>query len=392
MANESLTAQQFYDLYKNQVQALAPEFTDFSDGALHDIIAGAFSVSMNELTELTIAEFLKTFFATAEGDDLEKLAKDHFGDTFGRPPAVRATGVIKFERPTTGAGNVTIPALTIVKTVIDEDGNAVSFQTDSEVILTGLDIETNITAIEADKGLKGNIQSGLLVVLESTLTDSTVTVTNLLAMAGGQDKQDDSEYRETIKSLILALAGATKAAIKGALLALPNIGFATPITEERVVIEYDIGLGAIKAGATFFRIPYPIVYVADELGNSSPALIAEAEEAISDIKACGVKVNVFGATPVNLDWIATLTLDSGGPNFTEFQNDLTKIKDSMTEYINDELGIGTDFSRSAANNFILDTWGPSGTGDLTAFSTSAPTGDVSVDVEEKIIAGTMSII
>jgi uncharacterized phage protein gp47/JayE len=389
MATRSLTMNEFYEFYKDQVLALAPELTDFSDGSLHDIIAGAFSASMNELTELTLTEFQKTFFDTATGSDLDILAEDHFGAKFARPVAINATGVITFSRANTDEGNVTIPVGTVVKTEKDSAGNEIRFLTTEEVILTGLTIDASIEADEA--GSSGNLLANTLTVLESTLTDTSVTVNNTAAMAGGEDEQDDAEYRETIKNLIQSLAGATKEAIKGAILALPNIGFAELITEEKVVIEYDIGGGDIAAGAAYFRIPYPIVYVADENGNSSPSLIADANTAIAPVKACGVQIEVLGAIAISLNWTASLVLDAGGPNYSELQSDLTKIQESMTEYINTGLAIGEGFSRSSANAYILSIWGPAGTGDLTAFSTSTPAGDVSVNSNEKLIAGTMSI-
>lgn len=78
------TQGEFYDLYKNEVSGLAGELTDFSEGSMHDILAGAISTGLNELSELIISEFMKTFFGLAEGEDLEFLAIDHFGDDFDR--------------------------------------------------------------------------------------------------------------------------------------------------------------------------------------------------------------------------------------------------------------------------------------------------------------------
>lgn len=390
MTTKSLSMNEFYQFYKDQVLALAPELTDFSDGSLHDIIAGAFSASLNEMTELTLSEFQKTFFDTATGSDLDTLAVDHFGEAFSRPEAIKATGVIRFSRPNTAEGNVTIAIGTVVKTEKDSEGNEISFLTTEAVTLTGLSIDADIEASVA--GVKGNLLPSTLIVLETTLTDPSITVNNLLAMAGGTNEQDDAEYRETIKSLIQALAGATKQAIEGAVLALPSVGFVTLITEEKAVIEYDIGGEEILAGSKFFRIPYPIVYVADENGNSSPSLVADVLEAIIPIKACGVNIDVQGASAIALNWSATLVLNAGGPNYAELQNDLQPIKDSMIEYINTKLSIGEGFSRSSANQFILSVWGPSGTGDLTSFSTSTPAGDVSVNSSEKLIAGTMDLL
>lgn len=393
MATTSKTMQEFYDFYKDQVIALGGDLKDFSEGSMNDIIAGAFASSMNELSELMLSEFQKTFFDTATGttaqggsgdsDDLEILAIDHFGENFARPQPVKATGVITFSRPNANAGNVTIPIGTVAKTVADSGGNEVRFLTTEEVTMTGLSINADIEADVA--GVNGNALANKIIILESTLTDPSVTCDNSADMAGGVDEQDDSEYRETIKNLIKSLAGATKQAILGVVSALASVEFVSLATTEKIVIEWDIG-SSMEVG-NYFRIPYPVVYVADANGNSSPALIQEVEEAIEPIKACGVLITVKGAIPVALNWTGSLTLDAGGPNFTELQSDLTPIIETMADYINNEIDIGEGFSRIEANNYILSVWGPLGTGDITQFSTTSPSADVVVNPNEKIVVG-----
>jgi hypothetical protein len=397
MATESKTLQEWYDFYKDQVTAIGDDLKDFSDGSMNDIIAGAFSASMNELSELLLAEFRKTFIDTATGtedqggegtaDDLQTLAVDHFGDNFSRPQAEPSTGVIKFSRPNTDAGNVTIPIGTAVKTEADSGGNEIRFVTTEEVTMIGLEIEANI---EADTGGSNtNVLANKIVILESTLTDNSITCNNEAAMAGGTDEQTDSDYRETIKNLIQSLAGATKQAILGVVSALASVEYVSLSTTEKIVIEWDIG-SSMPLGE-YFRIPYPVVYVADASGNSSPALLAEVEAAIEPIKACGVLITVKGAIPIVLNWTGSVTLDSGGPNFASLQNDLTPIINTMNDYINNEIEIGEGFSRISANQYILSIWGPAGTGDITQFSTVSPSADVVVDSNEKIVVGTNGI-
>jgi hypothetical protein len=62
----------------------------------------------------------------------------------------------------------------------------------------------------------------------------------------------------------------------------------------------------------------------------------------------------------------------------------------MSKYIQD-LAIGTDFIRADAEAYIMALWGPSGTDDLVDFSTTVPSGDVSVAANQKLIPNTMSI-
>ena len=263
--------------------------------------------------------------------------------------------------------------------------------TTEEVTMTGTSVSAEVEA--ADAGSEGNITSSdLLTVIESTLTDASITVTNSENTSGGTAVTQDDEYREIIKNLILALAGATEAAVKAAALAVPGIALAELTTEQRTVIDYDIGGEEILSGASFFKIPYPVLYIADANGNSSASLIASVESALVGVKAAGVKIVVLGASPVSFNWTASLTLDAGGPNYAVLASDLSMIEAEMENYINSLLDIGEGFNRATANTYILSVFGPSGTGDLTTFSTSVPSGNVSIDSDEKLIADTISIV
>jgi len=387
MTTSVLSLMEFYDRYKNTVVGLSTELTDFSDGAMHDIIAGALSAGLNEVCELIISEFSKTYFELAGGANLDTLALDHFGTGFARPGASKATGVATFSRANSLAGDVLIAIGTIVKTAKDANGQEVRFATTEVKTLTGTTVNVNVQAVVA--GVAGNAGIGRVLVLETTLTDPSVVVTNAATMAGGTAAPEDPEFRELIRSLIQALAGATEAAVKGASLSVAGVATASLETVERVVIDYDIGLVAIAPGATFFRIPYVRVYIADAAGNSSPALIQAVKDKLVFVRACGVKIEVLGATATILNWSAGLTLNPAGPNFTELQADLQMIEDSMADYINSEIEIGEAFVKTDANAYILAIWGPSGTDDLTAFSTVTPAGNVAGVAGQKLTAGTM---
>jgi hypothetical protein len=381
--------QEFYTLIKDEVMSRSPDFRDFSPGSMLDAISGAISMLGNELAELIVSEFTKTFFSMAEGDDLEVLAVDHFGDSFAKPDAVKATGLVTFSRPNNSAGDVTINAGTVVKTVKNSAGEEIRFVTDETVLLTGTSISVGVTAVVA--GSAGNVMDGKLTVIESALSDPSVTVTNAADMAGGADEFDDAEYLAFIRAKILALAGATEAAVEGAAKAVAGVGFAKLTTLERIVIDFDLETMDILADAIYFRIPYPVIYVADENGNSSQALIDAVKAAIHFVRACGVKVEVKGAVAYEVDWTATVTLNPAGPNFAEFESDLTKVKETMADYITN-LAIGAGFVRATANAYILSIWGPSGTGDLTDFSSSVPVGDVAGATGQKLVPGEMEIV
>jgi len=392
---EVLTQQELYDIAVAELEARDSELTDTSEGSMIDIIFGVASVVTAQMSRITVSEFSKTFFDSANGpevtggsDDLEALAVDHFGDSFARPEAQKATGVVTFSRPNTDAGDVTIPAGTEVGTDQDSNGERQIFVTTSEVVMDGTTKDAQVEAQVA--GVAGNVLADKVINVISTLTDSSVVVTNDEAMSGGTAEETDAQYRETIRNLLQSLKGATLSAIESTALAVPGVQYATAVEIDVPVIEYDIGGGDIAAGAEYFRIPYAYVYIADANGESSDALIETAQEAVDSVRAAGVKVQVLGATAIDLNWTVSITLNPSGPNFATLSDDATQIEDSMRAYIAN-LSNGTDFVRSTAEAAILAIWGPAGTDDITAISTSVPVGSVDVDVNEKLVPGTMEV-
>lgn len=392
MATTIPSQQDLYNLFKNEVQSRAPQLTDFADGSNLDAIAGGLSVGGEELAKIIIEKFNKTFFETSHGpeitegaDDLQILAKDHFGESFARPAAEKATTTVDFSRPTSGAGNVTIPAGTIVKSVKDSNGNEQRFATLSEVTMVTLIISASVEAIEA--GTDGNVSSATLTVIEDSLTDNTVVVTNPLAAVGGEAADTDAEYREFIRNLIEVIRGATKAAIEAAAVNVAGVDIATAIEDLQTVIEWDIGTSMTVGD--FFTIPRVRLFIADVNGTASQALIDAVEAAIFLVRACGVKIIVVGAVPLSVDWTATLTLNPSGPNFAEFTSDTTRIVEQMEQHIRD-LPIGTGFNRAIGRAAILALFGSAGTDDLSDFSTSVPAGDIAAAATEKLIPGTVT--
>lgn len=388
--------QELYDEFIQELQAQAPELTDDNEGSLNDVLAGVVSSAVSEVSRLTIDEFRKTFFDTANGpevtggpDDLETLAVDHFGEDFARPEATSATGIVTFSRPNTDAGNVIIPVGTVVKTAPNASGQSQRFATEAQVTMTGTSINATVNAIVA--GPDGNVLEDTVTLIESALTDSSVTVNNGSAFSGGADEENDVEYRETIRNRLITLTGATLAAIEAGAKTVPGVETATAIEKEMVVIEYDIANDEILAGADYFRIPRVTVYVADSNGTADAALVANVVTALRSIRAAGVKLFVEGAVALEIDWAATITLNPSGPNYTELASDPQKIIDTMIDYIKN-LDIGDDFIRTTANAAILAIWGPAGTDDLVDFVTSTPSGNVPADANEKLIPGTVEVI
>lgn len=387
------TQAELYNDFVVELQSIAPDLTDTNEGSVIDLIAGAISSAVYEAQILANEEFKKTFFSTANGseitgnvDDLEYLAVDHFGEDFARPEAIQALGVVQFSRPTTNAGNVTIPAGTIVRTSITSFGSIVRFETISEVVMTGLSISASVRAVIA--GITGNVNANTVTSLESTLTDQTVVVNNALAFSGGQAEQNDATYRETIKLLLQTLKGATLSSIEAKAKTVSGVAFAKGIEALLTVRQWDVPT-SIASGLPFY-LPEARLYISDINGNSSQALIDSVTTAISSNRAAGVVINVYGATAVLISWSATIALNPSGQNYSTLVSDAQMIIDFMNSYLNN-LAIGESFSKIQANAAVMAKFGPLGTNDLTSFITTTPSGDVTVAANQKIISSGVTL-
>lgn len=387
------TQQELLDLFITEIQNQNPNLTDTEIGSILDTLGGAVSTAVYEIQQLTIDEFRKTFFDTANGpevtggpDDLERLAVDHFGDEFARPAATFASGTVTFSRPTSGAGNVTILAGTVVKTPASANGTSERFATEANVIMTGLTVNASVNALVA--GPNGNAQPNKITQIETALTDPSIVVNNAATFAGGANEQNDVEYRETIRTLLQSLKGGTLEAIQAKALTVAGVEFAKAIEFLQYVKEWNVG-GGVPVG-DYFGIPRVKLYVADANGIASIPLVEAVQAAVDTVRAAGVRVEAIAAIALAQNWLASITLNPSGPNFATLQTDTTLIQNEMTKYMQD-LAIGSGFNRAAAKNYIMGLFGPAGTNDLTNFSTATPSGDVTVAANQKIIPNTIGI-
>lgn len=384
---EVKTQSELYEIFRTEVESRDETLTDWEEGAINDTVGGATSIVASEIQDTNTRSFNKTFFKLAEGDDLEALAIDHFGDDFERPDDVQAEGIAKFERPTVDAGTGTIPAGTIVKTETDVNGQVVRYETILDVTMSGLSVSASIIAVEG--GTKGNQDADTVTVIESTLFDATITVTNEEAITGGEAEQDDPTYLQTIYRKIQELGKATKVALRAAALNVPGVENAAVTEVSQVVIGYDLETELTEG--SYFRIPRTVVYIADANGTASTALIARVQTAIDANRAAGVRIRVQGASPITIDAQAAITLNPSGPNYTALSEDPSEIEETMADYIN-ALDVGVDFNRALFRAAILAIWGPDGTNDLTEFEVTAPSGNVSIAANEKPIPGDMEVV
>lgn len=386
---------ELYELYRNESETDKPELSDWNIGSINDLMAGLSALAVSEAQKLLIDLFKKTYISLADGpevtggpDYLQDLATDHYGDSFARLGAQKATGTVTFTRPTAAGGAGTILAGTIVKTELDASGQSQSFETLIDVSVGAMALSVNASVRASEGGTAGNVPADSVTVIDTTLFDATFEVNNDEAFAGGAAAQDDATYREYIYNLILTLGKATPASIKAAALNVTGVEKATIDESVVAVREWDIASDS-DTGSTFYIVRVKL-YIADANGTADDSLLAAVVAAIEPVRAAGIRVDVIAAEALSVDWTAAVTLNPSWPNYSVLSSDLSQIETSMAQYISN-LEVGDDFIRTTARAAIMAIWGPSGTNDITDFITSVPSGDVSTSSTQKLVPGTVSL-
>lgn len=386
MAAPLLTKEQLHAIYKSAVQGADAEndkLTDWSAGSINDMLAGAAAVVGTELQFYIADGYSKTLFANTEEEELDELTVDHYGEDFARADDLFAIGIAKITRTDTSAAE-TFDAGKVVETSTPVGGSPTSFTTD-------VDLEFEIgqavgyVAITAEiAGTAGNVDAGDITNIQPAMAGWSVT--NEEPTAGGAQRQTDAEYLAATGDRISEARGATDSGIEAKLRNVPGIVKATVQTKFQAVKNWNIAGGVAEGSA--YTIVRSICYIADANGTANDALIAKAEEALKGEKAAGANIDIFAASAQELDWTATFVLNGAGPNYAMLSASSDAIADEMRNYVAN-LAIGADFVRATANAYILSIWGPSGSNDLTSFTTSVPSGDVSTGSNIKLIAGDM---
>lgn len=255
-------------------------YIDTTPGTFYADIRTAFALEMERLWDVattdTVAASLAEF---AWGDYL-----DAHGLTIGllRSPAAAATGEVTF----TGTNGSIIGTGAEVSTIQTEaDSEAIAFLTTEGGEVTGGSITLAVAA--ELPGSAGNVATGAVELLMSGIV-GIASVTNAAAITGGEDVEDDEQYRDRIKLGWSAAQGSgSMADYQRWALAYPGVGNVrvTPIWNGagtvRVVVtdvENNPVSGAVLAGLQALIDPYEAETAAD--GPQSPTTILTVDSTV----------------------------------------------------------------------------------------------------------------
>lgn len=291
MAVDVPTFDEVYAAGRTEVLARNAALTDWTPGSALDALIGAGAVAADEACRVLISLFAAQFVDTAEGDDLDALALDRFN--LERNPASAAVVTLTFTRGGS-SGTLTIPAGTTCSATVN--GVSYLFETDEEVEIAALDSEVDVTATCTVTGRGGNVAAGTIETIVDTIAgDSTATVTNDAAAAGGDVEETDPAFRDRIRRFFNTLRKGTVGALEAGALSVPGVSFVT--VDESLIAPEDGG--------------YVAVYVGDPDGTGNSALAEDVETELEDWRAAGVEVRVFGSAREGITLGLTVYVEVG---------------------------------------------------------------------------------
>lgn len=248
---------------------------------LHDAIAPVAS-EVDLFTDSYLPAALDAVMPdTALEEDLDRVA-GAYGMT--RQPATTATGKVTF----TGTALTVIPAGTLVST---ESGRVYATDIETTIPDGNTTIIADVTAVES--GAAYNMPAASLTVLPLALVGVTA-VTNAEAISGGADIESDASLRERLLMRIrLPSASGCPADYVRWAREVPGIAAAA------CVPLWD-GAGTVK-----------VIVAGSGMTPAGAEIITDVEEYIESVRPIGATVTVVSVTPLAVNVVATLVLESG---------------------------------------------------------------------------------
>ena len=372
MALQTYSFSQIVSNIATAVQGSASVLLDYTVGSPLRAIAESTAGVVLWLQAIILQLLTLTRASTSQGSDLDSWVAD-YGLT--RLSAVAATGVVTFSRFSTtqqalipaGAGVQTSDGTQNFIVTIDTTNAAWNAGQGGYVLAAGIS-SLNVPVAATVAGSGGNIQSNTLTVI-TTAIPGVDTATNASAFINGIDAESDPALRARFVLYLASLSKATKTAIGYAITSVQQ-GLSYTITENA---DYN---GTSDLG--FFS-----VIVDDGSGYPSNTLLTNVSTAIDAVRPLNSRYSVHAPTVIAANVTMVLTTS---PGFTHSVV-VASVVAAMQNFINGlTLGTGLPWSQLSAI-----AYGVPGVINATGIELNGGTSDIAATVQDKLLAGTMTI-
>lgn len=258
--------------------------------------------------------------ARAGGEVLDRFIWDRY--QLVRQDAQGSVVTLSFSR-TDASQPVTIPAGTVCSTV---DGQ--TFETITTIVM-GIGFTGPISTVAQSQitGDTSNVEANSITQIISSLTDSSVTVTNPDVAAGGFPEESDDEFAQRARDFFVNARRGTRQAIQNGCVTTPGVAQATVIEFLNDDLEPN------------FRVQ---ATVADRNGQANAALASNVLARMDEFRALGVPVRVTSGTPQYVDITLEGITFEAGANTTRL---IEQIRAQILNAIN-QLAPGQTLERS----------------------------------------------
>lgn len=273
----------------------------------------------------------------ADGDDLDRLAFDRYG--LARKGASPARGTVSIFRTTIAGGAGTVPIGTLISTTT---GVQYTLTTSASFGGTDLTSSARVQAVQAGKASQVAAHQLARLSNPGALFDRTLLVDNALAMAGGEDAEQDDAFRSRIRDFWRTARRGILAAIEFGALTVPGV----------------VSAQAIET-TTLGGMPARVVnlYIADSTGVASQALADAVSVALQDYRAGGIAVLVSVSLPLIVEVSLRLAFRANVDTATL----ALTVRQAITEYVNavpvngtlSVLGLGAVLQRYEVDGLVL---------------------------------------
>jgi len=224
------------------------------------------------------------FPQTAQGDFLDKHAQLR---NLERRAAVAARGVLRFERDTAAATDLSIPAGTVCLTA-----GQIRFETESAAVLRAGATAVEVRARALEGGAAGNVAAGAVRAMAMPPVGIS-RCTNPQAFTGGADPETDEALRERVLETYRRMPnGANAAFYQQGAMSFPEVAAATVIPRPR-------GIGTVD------------VVVATAAGLPDSALLARLKEYFQARREIAVEVQVQAPQVKTVNVTVSVTPEDG---------------------------------------------------------------------------------
>lgn len=273
-----------------KAKAIDPTTVDVA-GSDANLFVGSQSYVAHAVVRQLQDRMAAQFVSSAQQEDLDRKLWDAY--KLPRLGAAAAVGSARFFRPSfaAGAGNVEVGTVLASLT-----GVGYVTETTASFGPTDLEAEADVRATSAGFAFEVGRNQIRAIGDPSQLFDPTIQVTNDDPTAGGEDREEDSDYRDRGENFWQSARRGTLAAIAFGARAAPGVSSA--YAQE----ELD-GSGRPARIAS--------VFIADSAGLASRALAATVTATLQDYRAAGIQAPVMLSFPLIVPVSLKLTFAAG---------------------------------------------------------------------------------